>query len=221
MNAYLVNINVEHKDTKQTTQWLVEALDETGAKLEALYKENHTYSKTQVYELCSKDKGLELREGNFHYKVVSVIELQKVKVLDAYEDATILVPKNISLIDTIDDIVPIDGSLSIQMVTFGWIVDGVHKEVKKVLGGKGKYSAIAYAVSEVCGELLEDDVQAMINDRKTVKPANSDDVYFIKDSTGMRSIGFSIGDDDTYLSRIPENKTDSENAVLAKWNLGV
>lgn len=221
MNTYLVKINVKYKSTVHSTQHLVMATDENDARVEALYVENHTYSRSDIKKAQLKGEYSQLAEGDFSYEIVSVVEMQSIE-LDTVDSKPILVPKDTSLIDTVDDICPVTGSFSIQMVTFGWIVDGVHKEIKRTLGSsEGVYHAIAYAVSNICGDLTEEQMDSTINCRGVVEGVKGEGLYFIKDTVEMESIQFSIGLNDIYFSWIPSCDTESKPQTVALWDVGM
>ena len=222
MNTYLVELLVNYKNgaKEQPTQWVVNANDKIEAQAQALYKENHTYTLSEVLIMCLDNEYTELKEGNFHYKINKVIELQEVQTGGLGEPKTVLVAKDKSLIDTLDDITPISGSIFISHVVVDWLVDGKRKEIKMLTGGRNQWVSIASALHHICGSMKDNEVDAIINKRAIFDTGDKGSFMLRSSSESLPASVYIDGEDD-YLVRISSDDERAGVVPLAVWNAGM
>lgn len=222
MNTYLVQLLVNYKNgaKEQHTQWVVNANSKFEAQALALYKENHTYALSEVLVMCLDNGYTELKEGNFHYKMDRIIELQEVQTGGLAEPKTVLVAKDKSLIDTLDDITPISGSIFISHVVVDWLVDGKRKEIKMLTGGRNQWAAIASALYHICGSMKDNEVDAVINKRAIFDTGDKGSFMLRSSSESLPASVYIDGKDD-YLVRISSDDERAGDVPLAVWNTGM
>lgn len=222
MNTYLVELLVNYKNgaKEQRTQWVVNANSKIEAQALALYKENHTYTLSEVLIMCLDNEYTELKEGNFHYKIDKVIELQEAQIVGLGELKTVLVPKDTSLIDTLDDITPISGSYIISHVVVDWLVDGKHKEIKMLTGGRNQWVSIASALHHICGSMKDNEVDAVIN-KRAIFDTGDKGSFMLRSSSESCPHSVSIDGEDDYLVRISSDDERAGSVSLAVWNAGI
>lgn len=222
MNTYLVELLVNYKNgaKEQRAQWVVNANNKIEAQAQALYKENHTYTLSEVDKICLDNEYTELKEGSFHYKIDKVIELQEAQIVGLGELKTVLVPKDKSLIDTLDDIAPISGSYIISHVVVDWLVDGKHKEIKVLAGGNNQWVSIANALYRICGSMKDDEVDAVIH-KRAIFDTGDKGSFMLKSSSESCLHHVSIDGKDDYLVRISSDDERAGAVPLAVWNAGL
>ena len=222
MNTYLVELLVNYKNgaKEQRTQWVVNANNKIEAQEQALYKENHNYTLREVLIMCLDNGYTELKDGNFHYKIDKVIELQEAQIVGLGELKTVLVPKDKSLIDTLDDIAPISGSYIISHVVVDWIVDGKHKEIKVLSGGKSQWASVVNALYRICGSMKDDEVGAVIN-KRAIFDTGDKGSFMLRSSSKSCLHHVSIDGEDDYLVRISSDDVRAGAVPLAVWNAGL
>lgn len=221
MNTYLVQLSVSYKNAekKQPTEWVVNSNNQIEAQAQALYKENHTYSRSEIDALCLDSEYTELKEGDFHYKVVKVVELQELAI-DEGGLNTVLAPKDTTLIDTLDSITPVSGDIAFCHVVIDWYVGGKRKEIKAFVGGRNEWVAIAHALDCVCGTITDTEADGVINKREIFDAGDSGS-FALRSSNQSLLLSISIGDNSSYLVRVDDAKTATDSAILAVWDAGM
>lgn len=221
MNTYLVQLSVSYKDAekKQSTEWVVNSNNRVEAQAQALYKENHTYSRSEIDALCIDSEYTELKEGDLYYKVVNVVELQEI-VIDKGELKMVLVPKDTALIDTLDSISPVSGDFAFCHVVIDWYIDGKRKEIKALTGGKNEWAAIAHALDCVCGTMTNAEADGVIN-KRAIFDAGDSGSFALRSSNQSLLLSIPIGDNPSYLVRVDDDKVITDSAMLAVWDAGM
>lgn len=218
MNTYLVKLTVTHQDTRHQTEWVVEAATEQEAKALAFYKESHGLSEKEVTAQCLKTEHTEIIDANFSYKISDIIEMQAIKTLEPMQ--VILIPKNVALIDRLEDIVPINGMFFVQAVILDWLVDGVRKEIKIVMADRSIKGAITEAIINTCSGITYEQVNNMIHNRALYENINDSGSYALRSNSDMLMTDIEIDSNKDYLIRAPEHIGEVNKPVLAIWNLG-
>lgn len=222
MNTYLVKLLVGYKNgaNKQITQWVVGGNNQIQAQAQALYKENHTYSRSEIDAICRDSEYTSLNEGDFCYKVAAVIELQEVKLIEI-PTKTVLVPKDTKRMDTIDGICPVSGDMVFCHVCVDWHIDGKRKELKMLTGGRNQWAAIAHALDGICGTMTHEEIDSVIN-KRAVWDGGAKGSFALRggaDESCLYSV--SMADKSEYLIRLSESESATNNVSLATWDAGM
>ena len=216
MNYFLVVIAVKYKTFTHKTKWVVCAEPEQQARRSALHNESHSHNLSQIDELCAGNNYTQLQDGVFHYEIIEVIEQQIVEA-NRYNNVAVkvLVAKDVSLLSTWDDVVPLDGDWHHHIVTADWCVDGKKKTLEGFTGSReGKLDALAYFLKINCNSLTDEQAKEMIRNRLFHKDVEGSGTYALNKAVIPERLDITINGVD-YLIAIPTDAGADYAPVLS------